>query len=117
LLETEDRSPGSPREALQYRPRHRASAEARFHAASGFSAAVAVLRVANQVYYSRQEPITSRRLPDYTLANARLAQEFFGGRTSIYLGVDNLLDERYEEEYGSPQATRVVYGGVSFGWR
>jgi outer membrane receptor protein involved in Fe transport len=83
----------------------------------GLSATLAVLGVADQVYYSRQAPITSRRLPDYTLANARLAQPLFGGKTRIYLGVDNIFDERYEEEYGSPQATRVVYGGLSVRWR
>jgi hypothetical protein len=27
--------------------------------------------------------------------------------------VDNLFAERYEEEYGSPQATRVVYAGLT----
>jgi hypothetical protein len=31
----------------------------------------------------------------------------------LYVGADNLLDERYEEEYGSPAATRVLYGGLS----
>jgi outer membrane cobalamin receptor len=112
-LDSEDRSPGSPRDELQYRPRHRGTLEGRYAFPFGLAAALAVTRVANQVFYSRQEPIVRRRLPDYTLANARVEQRLLGGATSVYLGVDNLLDERYEEEYGSPQATRVVYGGIS----
>jgi outer membrane cobalamin receptor len=116
-LDTEDRSPGSVREALQYRPRHRGSVEARYALTVGLSASISVLYVADQVFYSRQEPITSARLPDYTLANTRVEQTLFRGAASVYLGVDNLFDERYEEEYGSPQATRVVYGGLSVRWR
>ena len=34
---------------------------------------------------------------------------------SVYLGVDNLLDEAYEESYGFPQAGRLVYLGLD--WR
>lgn len=116
-LDTEDRSPGSAREALQYRPRHRGSVEARYALALGLSASVTVLHVADQVFYSREEPITSAQLPDYTVANARVEQSLFRGAASISVGVDNLFDERYEEEYGSPQATRVVYGGLSVRWR
>jgi outer membrane receptor protein involved in Fe transport len=112
-LDTEDRSPGSARGQLQYRPRHRASIEGRYGFAFGLSASVSALRVSDQVYYSRQEPITSRRLPDYTLASARLQQSLAGGIASLYAGVDNLFDERYEEEYGSPQATRVIYAGLT----
>ena len=80
---------------------------------SGLAAAVSVLRVSDQVYYSRQEPITSQRLPDYTLANVRLQRSLPRSSASIYVGVDNLFDERYEEEYGSPQATRVIYTGLT----
>lgn len=112
-LDTEDRSPGSDRGQLQYRPRHRASIEGRYGFAFGLSASVSVMRVSDQVYYARQEPITSRRLPDYTLAGARLQQTFAGGLASLYAGADNLFDERYEEEYGSPQATRVIYAGLT----
>ena len=112
-LDTEDRSPGSARDQLQYRPRHRASIEGRCIFPFGLSASVSVLRVLDQVYYSRQEPITIGRLPDYTLANVRLQRSLPRSTASIYVGVDNLFDERYEEEYGSPQATRVIYTGLT----
>jgi len=112
-LDARDRSPGSERGQLQYRPRHRGSIEGRYAFPFGLSAALTLLRVSDQVYYSRQAPVTSRRLPDYTLANARLQHSLQDGAMSIYAGVDNLFDRRYEEEYGSPQATRVVYAGLS----
>ena len=112
-LDTEDCSPGGARSQLQYRPRHRASIEGRYDFAFGLSASVSALRVSDQLYYSRQAPMTSRRLPDYTLASVRLQQSLAGGFASLYAGADNLFDERYEEEYGSPQPTRMLYAGFT----
>jgi len=34
-----------------------------------------------------------------------------GERLELELGVDNLLDENYEQSYGLPQEGRVAYGG------
>ena len=113
-LETEDQSPGASRAALQYRPRHRASIEARYAFPFGLETSASALRVIDQVYYSRQAPVDARRLPDYTLAAIRVALPLLRGTSTVYAGADNLFDAHYEEEYGSPAATRVVYVGASF---
>jgi outer membrane cobalamin receptor len=112
-LDAEDRSEGRAREALQYRPRHRGSVEARYAFPFALTASLTLLHVADQVYYSRRGPVERRHLPDYTLVGARLAQSLGRSGVQLYVGADNLLDERYEEEYGSPAATRVLYGGLS----
>jgi outer membrane cobalamin receptor len=116
LLQTEDRSPGAERTELQYRPRHRASLEGRYAVRGGLTAAVSVLHVGGQVYYSRREPVAQAALPAYTLVGLRLAQQLLHGRAEAYVGADNVLNVAYEEEYGSPQATRTVYGGLAARW-
>lgn len=115
-LDTEDRSPGASREELQYRPKHRATFVGRFAPRVGPSATLSVLHVAGQVYYSRREPIERAELPAYTVVSARLSQRLFGGRAEVFAGADNLFDVAYEEEYGSPQATRVLYAGLTVRW-
>jgi vitamin B12 transporter len=111
-LATEDRSPGAAREALQYRPRHRLAVEGAARMPHAVTASVSVLHVAGQVYYSRQEPLEQAGLPDYTVTGLRLARPFPSAPVEVYLGVDNLFNVAYEEQYGFPQATRVVYGGI-----
>jgi outer membrane receptor protein involved in Fe transport len=116
LLRTEDRPPDAERAELQYRPRHRATIEGRYTVRGGLTAAVWLLHVGSQVYYSRREPVEQATLPDYTLVGLRLTQALWHRRADAYLGADNLFDVAYEEEYGAPQATRIVYGGLAVRW-
>ena len=32
----------------------------------------------------------------------------------LYVGVNNLFDENYEQSYGQPQAGQTIYGGVNW---
>lgn len=115
-LDAEDRSPGATRQELQHRPRHRTTALGRYTFDSGLSAAVTLFSVADQVHYSRREPVERARLPDYTVVSARIAQRLLDGRAELFIGADNLLDAAYEDPYGSPQATRTLYGGLTLRW-
>jgi iron complex outermembrane receptor protein len=115
-LDAQDRSPGAPRSELQYRPRQRATAEARYAFAFGLDASASVLYVGDQYYYTRQAPVLQARLPSYTLAAVRLAQRVPGTLLELELGSDNLFDSHYVQEYGYPLAARRVYGGVSTRW-
>jgi outer membrane receptor protein involved in Fe transport len=116
VLGTEDQSPGAEREELQYRPHHRLTFEGRYALGSGLATSVSVLHVGRQVYYSRREPVQQATLPPYTLVGARLTHGLFAGRVEGYVGAENLLNDAYEEEYGAPQATRMVYAGLSARW-
>ncbi len=115
-LSTADRSPGANGQELQYTPRLRALLDARWHPDDATTVALSLARVVHQVYYSRQAPVQTGRLPDYTLAGARLARRLPGGRAEAYVGGDNLLDAVYQDQYGFPRPARTLYAGLSASW-
>jgi outer membrane cobalamin receptor len=116
-METEDRSSGTEKDELQYRPRNKVTFEARYSFDCGFSPYVNVMHVADQCYYSRKSPLIKRELDDYTLVNVKLEQVLLASRLRLYLGADNLFDEDYEESYAFPQAGRTIYGGIDIYFR
>ncbi len=115
-MNTQDRSSGSARADLQYRPRHKLTLESRYAFPSGTQLGLSVMHVAGQLFYSRNEPVLQRDLPDYTLAALRVAQRIPGTGSKLYVGAENLSDERYEDEYGYPQPSRQLYIGATVGW-
>ncbi len=116
FMDAVDLSAGAERQELQYRPSHRATLETRYTFPFGLKATATGLHVAGQYYYSRQEPVEKGKLPDYTIIGVQLAQNLPGTRAEVYAGADNLFDVAYEEEYGSPQATRTLFLGARLGW-
>lgn len=116
FLDTHDRSPGAQFQPLQYRPRHKATLEARYALPTGPSIVASIMRVDGQVYFSRSTPRQEADLPGYTVVNVRLTQAFRARAATFYLGADNLLNEAYQEEYGYPQAARAVYAGAAVRW-
>ncbi len=116
LLDTEDRSPGAGFPALPYRPRHRATLEARYHVLRGSEAVVSATHVAGAVYSSRAGPAQQATLPAYTLVDLRLTERSWLRPATVYLGVGNLFDAAYEQEYGYPRIARTVYGGMEVRW-
>ncbi|MBE0426151.1 MAG: TonB-dependent receptor [Nitrospirae bacterium] len=110
---TKDKSPGTERDELQYRPKHTVTFESRYSFNFGLLAYMNVMHVADQVFYSRTTPLEKKKLNDYTLFNLKLNQALLKGRVNLYLGADNIFDEDYEESYGFPQAGRFIYGGVT----
>jgi outer membrane cobalamin receptor len=112
-LDSEDRSPGAAGQPLQYTPRHRLRADAGWAVPFGLVADASFLYVAGQVVYARPGAEGTRDLPDYAVTGLRLSRLLPGTLVSVYAGVDNLFDVAYEEEYGAPQPTRVLYAGSS----
>lgn len=112
FMDTEDKSPGSQKDELQYRPRHKLTLEGKYTFYFGFSIYANVIYNADQVYYSRSEPFEKAELPNYAVANLKLNQSLFNGLLDLYVGADNLFDKDYEESYGFPGAGRVIYGGA-----
>jgi outer membrane receptor protein involved in Fe transport len=111
-LDTEDKSPGTEKQELQYRPKHKLTFEGKYWFDFGLKTYMNIIHVADQVYYSKKEPLEKRTLNNYTLVNLRLDQTLLHGRLHLYLGADNLFDVDYEESYGYPQAGMFIYGGV-----
>ena len=53
---------------------------------------------------------TDVRVGGFTLFHVRLAKEI-GDHLIVFAGVDNILDEDYEQKLGSPQPGRWGYAG------
>ena len=111
-MDTENKSPNTAREELQYRPEHKLTIDGRYVFDFGLQAYASVMHVANQYYYSRNTPLQKRKLNDYTVVNINAEQVLLKKRLKIYAGIDNLFDKNYEEAYGFPREGRTVYAGV-----
>jgi outer membrane receptor protein involved in Fe transport len=114
-LDTEDRSSGSERTDLQYRPRHKVAFEGRYLFDFGLSLYVNVLHVARQYDYSNTTPLQKRRMDDYSVVDLKVDQTVIPDRLTVYFVANNLFDEDYEESFGFPRPGRTVYGGIE--WR
>ncbi|MDD2734035.1 MAG: TonB-dependent receptor [Desulfuromonadaceae bacterium] len=114
-LYSEDRSRVG-RDEQQYTPGDKAALEGKYDFDSGFSSYVSLRYVGNQYFYTKNNvtPMQKAKLNDYTLLNIKLSQKLVNNTVTLYLGVDNLLDENYETSYGIPRAGRFFYGGVEF---
>jgi outer membrane cobalamin receptor len=114
-LHSEDRS-RTGRDQQQYTPGDKVTLEAKYDFATGFSPYVSLLYIGNQYFYTKNNvtPVQKARLNDYTVVNLKLSQRLMRGKATLYVGVDNLLDENFETSYGFPQAGRFLYGGVEF---
>ena len=113
FMDTEDNSPNSQKDELQYRPRHKLTLEGKYTFYFDFSVYGNVIYTADQVYYSRSEPFEKAELDNFAIVNLKLNQRLFNGFLDVYLGADNLFDKNYEESYGFPASGRIVYGGVA----
>ncbi|HOP47003.1 MAG TPA: TonB-dependent receptor [Desulfobacteraceae bacterium] len=114
LIDSKDKSEGTAKDELQYRPKHKVTLEAKYTFACGFSAYMDIIYNAEQYYYSRKEPITKAKLQNYTLVNIKFDKELMNGKFNLFAGADNLFDKNYEQSYGYPQPGRVIYGGIEF---
>ncbi len=113
FMDTEDQSPNSQKDELQYRPRHKLTLEGKYTFYFGLSAYANVIYTADQVYYSRSEPFEKAELNNYAIFNLKFDQTLFNGLLDVYVGADNLFDKNYEQSYGYPAAGRIIYGGVA----
>ena len=112
FLNTKDRSSGSGKDELQYRPEHKFTVEGNYLFDFGLSANVNVIRVVDQYFYSKNTPYLKKKLQNYTLVNLKVDQALFNRNLHLYVGTDNICDENYQESYGFPRGGRFVYGGM-----
>jgi outer membrane cobalamin receptor len=112
FLDARDVAGGSPFDELQSRPRHKLDAEARYRLPWGTLARAALSYVADAFVYTRNEPFAQMVLDDFVLIDLRVSQPLLGERVHLFAGVDNLLDEEWDLNYGFPQPGRTLYGGI-----
>jgi vitamin B12 transporter len=112
-LDAKDKSPASQVEELQYRPENIYSLAATYSFPFGLKLYASIKHVADQYFYDTNN-IEKKKSEDYTLVDAKAGMTFMKGGTDIYVKVQNLFDEDYEQSYCLPQPGRVFYGGVEF---
>jgi vitamin B12 transporter len=115
-LDAKDKSSGSDFEELEHRPQNTYSLAATYSFPFGLRLHASLLRVTDQYFYDEDgtPPLEKKKLNDYTLVNAKAGMTLLKGSADIYVKVENLFDEDYEQSYCLPQAGRVIYGGVEF---
>lgn len=109
-LDTKDKSSGTLKDELQYRPKNKFTVKADYTWDFGLTASADFMHVADQYYYS--DSFDKGKLDDYSIVNLKLEQNLYKHNYFIFVGVDNLLDEHYEESYGYTQAGRTLFTGI-----
>ena len=111
-LDTKDESPGTDKDELQNRPRHKLTLQGTYTFNFGLSFYLGFQYLADTYYYSRTEPLKKAKYSDYALVDLKISQSLLRERLSVYVGADNIFDKNYEESYGYPAEGRFVYAGV-----
>lgn len=112
-LDSEDRSSGSGKDELQYRPRDKFTLEGRYHFPWGMEAYASLLYVGHQYFYDKDN-VQKKQLNDYTVVDLKLSQDLLEKQLSLYVGANNLFDKDYEQSYGLPQPGRTLYAGAEY---
>jgi vitamin B12 transporter len=110
-LHTEDRSSGSQKDVLQNRPTHKIQLGVTWKPTARFLLNGNVQYIAGQYFYSRTKPLIKAKHSDYTLINLQ-ATYALNETFRIYAGIDNLLDENYEQSFGIPREGRMFHTGA-----
>lgn len=111
-LDSKDESPGTDKDELQNRPRHKLLLQGKYTLPFGLSFYLGMQYQADTYYYSKKEPLQKAKYGDYVLVDLKISQSLFDDRVSVYVGADNLFDKNYEESYGYPAEGRFIYIGA-----
>jgi len=114
FLDSENKATGNE---LDFRPPHVLNLEARYQAPFGFTTGIIYSYVSSQTYVPKSQPDLVETLPDRGLWEIYLAQKYpferFSDRhVEIYLSIENLLDEYYEEDPRYAAPGRRVWAGI-----
>nr|WP_321399461.1 TonB-dependent receptor [uncultured Desulfobacter sp.] len=110
-MDAANKSEGTALEDLEYRPVHKFTLEGNYAFDFGLVVYASLMHLTDQVY-SNNDGDDQRDLGDITLVDLKIEQRVYKEFCSLYVGVDNLFDEDYEESYGFPQAGRTAYAGM-----
>ncbi|EGB14620.1 TonB-dependent receptor [Pseudodesulfovibrio mercurii] len=109
-LDSQNLSDDAQTHKLQYRPRHKITAQGTWVAPTKTTI------FAGWRFFSDQwtiEGSETKHMPDYGLVDIKISQAFTDA-LSVYVGADNLFDVDYEESYGFARPGRVVYTGLDY---
>ena len=114
FLDTENKLTGEP---LDYRPANVVNFEARYQSDFGLTAGSIYSYTSSQKYEPTAQPDLQYELPAYGLWEIYLSQKFPFARESkrfveVYLDVQNVLDEYYEEDPTKAAPGRRIWVGL-----
>ncbi len=112
-MSAEDKSSDTERDELQYRPEHKVTLESTCNLLWGMTAYAGAQYIANSYHYNYDET-EQDELSDIFLVDFKLNKSAANGAIDLYLGIDNVFDEDYEQSYGFPLAGRTFYGGATW---
>ncbi|MFH2059254.1 MAG: TonB-dependent receptor [Pseudomonadota bacterium] len=110
-LETKDKSAGTLKDELQYRPENKVVVDASYSWDFGLTASADFTYTGKQYFYNDTNTL-KKELSDYSIFNIKLEQKIYKDYLALYIGADNLFNENYQESYGFPQPGRSIYIGA-----
>ncbi|MGE4422105.1 MAG: TonB-dependent receptor plug domain-containing protein [Pseudodesulfovibrio sp.] len=110
-LDSQNLSDNAATDRLQYRPRHKLTAQATWVAPTRTTVYAGWRFFSDQ--WALDDNGNTKRMPDYGLIDIKISQAFTDS-LSAYVGADNLLDVDYAESYGFARPGRVVYTGLDY---
>jgi len=111
-MESENLSDDADFSVLQYRPKHKATAEATYITSFGTTLYGSFRYFADQFAFDKNET-EYKRTPDYAIVDVKVSQSITEA-LSVYVGADNLTDTDYYESYGFPRPGRTIYTGLDY---
>jgi outer membrane cobalamin receptor len=113
FLHSENDSPGIHATVLQYRPQDKVTLEGTYRLPCGTTLNASLVYVANQ-FDIGQDNVSTLKMPAYTVMDVKINQSLMNNSVDLYIGVRNLLNADYAENFAYPQAGRTLYGGVGY---
>lgn len=111
-MESENLSGDATFSKLQYRPKHKATAEATYLTSFGTTLYGSFRYFADQYAFNDDEDAYAP-MPDYAIIDVKVSQAVTEA-LSVYVGANNLTDTDYAESYGFPRPGRVIYTGLDY---
>jgi outer membrane cobalamin receptor len=113
-MSSEDKSDETDRDELQNRPEQKLTLEATFFMPWGLTAYTGAQYITDNYFYDRATDSIQAELPEIFLVDFKLNKSAANNALNLYVGIDNVFDEDYEQSYGFPQPGRTFYGGVTW---
>ncbi|HCY84894.1 MAG TPA: TonB-dependent receptor [Desulfobacteraceae bacterium] len=110
-LDAKDKSDGTLKDELQYRPEHKFVLDASYRFGFGMTISADYMYISKQYLYN--STYDQGEISEYQIVNLKIEQNVYKENLSLFIGADNLFDEDYEESYGYPQPGRSAFAGLT----
>ncbi len=93
-------------------PKHKVDFQAVYNFAPEWQAYLDTTYLADQVVSSRTLPVQQESLANYALVDGKISRSFLHDSLAVYVGVNNIFDQKSDIGPGFPLEGRFVYGGI-----